>query len=116
MTVPSDAMIEHGFMSPASEGEPGLSEKRNPDTIARLLAAAGFAEPEIEEMPVGYRFANAEELWFFVSELRGSVARTLAALNEADRAVARAALEERVGRNAEGGFQLAGISLNVVTS
>ena len=44
------------------------------------MTTAGFGEPEIEEMPIAYRFADADELWFFVSELRGPVALALAEL------------------------------------
>ena len=80
MTVPADVMVERGHLAPQSEAEARLSARRNPESIRALLAAAGFAEPEIEEMPVAYRFADADELWFFVSELRGPVALALAEL------------------------------------
>ena len=108
-------MVERGHLRPPSADEIRTSEKRNPETIARLLEAAGFAVPEIEEMPVGYRFANAEELWFFVSELRGPVALALAKLDDAERDAVRAAIEERTRPVEGGGFELGGISLNVAT-
>ena len=82
-------MVERGHLDPPDEAERRLSARRNPESIARLLAAAGFGEPEIEEMPVAYRFADAEELWFFVSELRGPVALALEQLPDDERAAIR---------------------------
>ncbi len=116
MTVPSDVMVERGHLGPQGSEEVRLSARRNPESIGGLLREAGFSEPELEEMPLAYRFANAEELWFFVSELRGPVALALAGLDEAERAAVRAAIEERATPTEGGGYELGGISLNVVTS
>lgn len=115
MTVPADALVERGHLEPRSEAEIRLSARRNPDSIRALLAAAGFGEPEIEEMPVAYRFADADELWFFVSELRGPAGLALAKLPEEERTDIRVEIESRATRTAEG-FELGGISLNVATS
>jgi SAM-dependent methyltransferase len=115
MTVPVDLMVERGHLEPPSEAERRLSARRNPESIRALLAGAGFGEPVIEEMPVEYRFAGGDELWFFVSELRGPVALALARLPEAEREEIRAELESRVTRTPEG-LELGGISLNVAVS
>lgn len=115
MTVPVDVMIERGHLAPQTEEHIRLSEKRNALTIRRLLDDAGFGEAEVEEMPVGYRFANAEELWFFVSELRGPAALALAKLDDDERRAVREEIEQRADR-VEQGFELTGVSLNVVTS
>jgi SAM-dependent methyltransferase len=112
MTVPADVMVERGHLPPQSEEEQRLSAKRNPAAIRGLLADAGFGESEIEELPVAYRFANADELWFFVSELRGRVALALAKLGEEERAVVRAEIERRADRVGEG-YELGGVSINV---
>jgi ubiquinone/menaquinone biosynthesis C-methylase UbiE len=113
MTVPADAMVARGHLPPQTDDEIRLSARRNPETIARLLAEAGFAEPEVEELEVAYRFADREELWFFVSELRGPVALALADLSEAERAAVRAEIESRAA--APTGFELGGVSLNLAT-
>jgi SAM-dependent methyltransferase len=116
MTVPSEVMIERGWLEPPGPAEVRLSERRNPESIARLLRSAGFGEPLIEELPVAYRFADAGELWFFVSELRGPVALALAGLGEAERAAVRAEVESRAVAVGGGGFELGGVSLNVLAS
>ena len=112
MTVPSEAMVERGHLEPQSDDEIRLSAKRNPETITRLLTEAGFAGAEIEELDVVYRFADAEELWFFVSELRGPVALALADLPDKERAAVRAEVETRAA-TASGEYELGGVSLNV---
>jgi ubiquinone/menaquinone biosynthesis C-methylase UbiE len=115
MTVPAKVMAERGHLSAQTEEQARVSEKRNALTIRRLLDDAGFGEAEVEEMPVGYRFANREELWFFVSELRGPVAIALAKLDDDERGAVRAEIERRAD-HAGSGFELTGVSLNVVTS
>jgi len=113
MTVPADVMVERGHLPLPSEADQRLSAKRNPAAIRGLLETAGFGAIEIEEMPVAYRFADPEELWFFVSELRGGVALALANLDEGERAAVREQVEARATR-VGGGFELGGVSVNVV--
>lgn len=115
MTVPAGVMVDRGHLPPQSESEARLSEKRTPESIRSLLRAAGFGEVEIEALAVAYRFANSEELWFFVSELRGPVALALAKLDDRERTAVREEIElgaRRVG----GGFELTGVALCVITS
>ena len=61
-----------------------------------------------------YGFADADELWAFASELRGPVALAIERLGEADRAAVRAELEARAERTEDGGYALAGVSLNAL--
>jgi SAM-dependent methyltransferase len=115
MTVPVDVLVDRGHLDPPGDAEQRLSARRNPESIARLLNDAGFGEPLIEELPVAYRFADAGELWFFVSELRGPVALKLEQLPAGERASIRQEVEKRTPR-ADDGFELGGISVNVVVS
>jgi len=115
MTVPAEVLVERGLLRPQGEAERRLSARRNPESIRALLADAGFGEAEVEEMPLAYRFADAGELWFFVSELRGSVAAALARLGEDERGEVRAEVERRATRVGDG-FELGGVSLNVVAA
>ncbi len=114
MTLPADALVERGLLAPQSQTEQRLSARRNADSISAAVVAAGFHEPEIEEMAITYRFKNAGELWFFVSELRGPVALALAELPEAERAEIRAEIESRAA--ALDGYELGGVSLNVAVA
>jgi SAM-dependent methyltransferase len=113
ITIPADVMVERGHLAAPSAEELRLSERRNPAGIARLLEQAGFALAAIDEIAVSYRFADAGELWFFVSELRGRLALTLDGLGEDERLCVRSEIEERAAVFG-GGFELGGITLNVL--
>ena len=115
MTVPASVMEERGHLPAQTGAEVRLSAKRSPASIVRLLQEAGFESVEVAELPVAYRFADADELWFFVSELRGPVALALEKLGEVERGVVRDEIERRAD-HAGGGFELTGVSLNVVAS
>jgi hypothetical protein len=112
MTVPAAVMVERGLLTPQTDAEERLSARRNPEAIRRLLLASGFRDVEIEELRVAYRFADADELWFFVSELRGPVALALAGVGDGERAGVRAEIERRADRDGDG-FALTGVSVNV---
>jgi SAM-dependent methyltransferase len=114
MTVPVDAMARRGRLRPPSEEEARRSARRTPAAIAGMLHAAGFEEPLIEELPLPHRFADAGELWLWVSELRGPVALALAELTDAERAEIRAEIESAAALP-RGGYELGGVALNVLT-
>jgi SAM-dependent methyltransferase len=116
MTVPRDAMAELGHLEPRPSAGRDPVEGRSPERIRAVLAAAGFEARELAELPAGYRFRSAEELWTFVSELRGEVALAIEQLAEEQRAAVRAAVESRAGRTEDGGYELAGTALAVLAS
>src|SRR5262245_32141362 len=74
MTVPAAVMVDLGHVAPRQRDRGDPFAKRSADHTVALLADAGFADAEVEELPMSYRFADADELWAFASELRGPVA------------------------------------------
>ena len=114
MTVPRDVMVELGHLAAREPDPANPLDGRSAERIEQLLAAAGFAEPEIEELPTSYRFADAGELWTFVSELRGPIALAIEGLSEEEQAAVRAAIEAQA--MAGGGYELGGVSLNVLAT
>jgi ubiquinone/menaquinone biosynthesis C-methylase UbiE len=91
MAVPRSVLVERGHL-PRRAPKPAWDEP----TIRRVVGEAGFAEVTVEAMPAGYRFVDADELWFYVSELLGRVSFAIALLEPAERLAVRAAIEERV--------------------
>jgi ubiquinone/menaquinone biosynthesis C-methylase UbiE len=91
MAVPRAILVERGHL-PARQPEPSWDAA----TVAGLVRAAGFASVEVEEFPVAYRFADADELWLYASELLGPVAQAIAQLDAGERAAVRSELERRV--------------------
>jgi SAM-dependent methyltransferase len=114
MTVPAQALVDHGLSAGPSAEDVRVSERRNPGAIRGLLDEAGFAVSRIEEMAVSYRFADGEELWRFVSELRGPLSLAIGRLDSDAAAAVRTTIERGAERTVEGGFELGGVSLNVL--
>jgi ubiquinone/menaquinone biosynthesis C-methylase UbiE len=117
MTLSARLMIERGLMEPFSFDGPGMFALADADTIVPLLTAAGFAEIEVEEMELRWRFDGPDELWTFASELQGPVALAIARLDWHERRQVRAALEERAAAFAPiSGYELPGMSINVIAA
>lgn len=105
IAVPRRVLVERGHLPPRPPEPPWDAA-----TIRRILGEAGFAETEVEALASGYRFADRDELWQYVSELLGPVSAKIAELDEPERQAVRAAVEARVPE-----LELAAVSLNVVT-
>jgi SAM-dependent methyltransferase len=114
MTVPAAVMVDLGHMEPRRPDRGDPFALRSAEHTRSLLADSGFGECEVEELPMAYRFADADELWAFVAELRGPIALAIERLGEADQAAVRAELEARADRTPDGGYALAGESLVAV--
>jgi SAM-dependent methyltransferase len=113
ITVPVDAMVRRGHLRPPNDEEIRRSARRTPEGVARMVGEAGFEHAQIEELQLPYRFADAEELWLWASELRGPVAIALADLGEAERAEIRAEIEAAAQRP-EDRYELDGVAVNVL--
>ena len=109
MAIPRGILVERGHLAPR-DPDPPWDESR----IRALLEPAGFGPAEIEEQEVVYRFADADELWLYVSELLGPVAAAIGRLDEAEQRRIRS-LVEAVSPRDESGYGLPGRSLNVLT-
>jgi SAM-dependent methyltransferase len=116
MTVPAEVMVELGHMdAPAPDPNDPL-EGRTLETVCQAVEEAGFPDTTAREVAASYRFADADELWTFVSELRGEVALAIEGLESEERDRVRTEVEARADRTPDGGFALGGTSLNVVAS
>jgi ubiquinone/menaquinone biosynthesis C-methylase UbiE len=113
MTVPVAVLRERGHLRPESAEQRRLSARRTPEAIAALLEQAGFELCELEEMPVSYRFVDADELWFFISELRGPLSLVVEQLERAEREAVFAEVEARAERR-DAGYALGGVSINAL--
>lgn len=115
MTVPGGVMVQRGHLPRRDPDDPGMFRMRDPGTVVSLLAGAGFAESEVEEMTVSYRFDDTDDLWTFASELQGPIALAIDKLDEHERRAVRSAIEERAAAFRVGnGYELPGLSLNVL--
>jgi hypothetical protein len=110
-------MIERGLMEPFSSDGPGVFAMPDEQTVVPLLREAGFDQIEVEEMELRWRFQSSDELWILASELQGPVALAIAKLEDEEQREVRSAIEERAAEFATSdGYELPGLSINVVAS
>jgi ubiquinone/menaquinone biosynthesis C-methylase UbiE len=117
MTVARGVMADRGHLSPPDPTEPGLFSLEDPAKLEALLVQAGFAHTEVNEMEIGFRFDDGDALWAYVSELQGPIALAIANLDEEERQIVRAGIEECYASfQKNGGYELPGLVLNVLAS
>jgi SAM-dependent methyltransferase len=74
-------LVELGHYPPPDPEEPGAFVMADPERVRMLILGAGFAEPEIEEVPFRWRFANQAAYWRFLTEAAGSFSPVVRALS-----------------------------------
>jgi ubiquinone/menaquinone biosynthesis C-methylase UbiE len=104
--VPGMTLVQRGHMPAPEPGAPGIFALGEPDRIRELVTAAGFGEPELEEIAFEFRYADFDDLWDALVRIAGPLARVVNALPDDERQATRAAIEENVApyRNAEGSY------------
>jgi ubiquinone/menaquinone biosynthesis C-methylase UbiE len=104
--VPGMTLVQRGHMPAPEPGAPGIFALGEPDRIRELVTAAGFGEPELEEIAFEFRYADFDDLWDALVRIAGPLARVVKALPDDEQQATRAAIEENVApyRNAEGSY------------
>jgi hypothetical protein len=114
--IPGRTLVELGHVPPTEEGEPGPFAISEPDRIRELVGGAGFADPDIEEVPVHWGYTAPEEHWTRTVTLSARISDRLNELSEAERERVRETVGQRVEeRLAEGPHGMDGLAL-VVTA
>ncbi|MDQ4075571.1 MAG: methyltransferase domain-containing protein [Chloroflexota bacterium] len=110
-------LVSQGHIPPPDPRAPGIFAMADPTRIRELVAAAGFAEPEIEEMTLQWRFVDQEAYWQFLLEAAGAISPILRALPPAAQSTVRHQLHEAAKPFYSGdGYDFLAVVLNVVTS
>jgi len=115
--MPAMTMVQRGHMQPPEPGMPGIFALADPAQIRSLVAGAGFAEPEVEEIAFDFRYEDFDEFWDVLIRLAGPIARALRDLNEDERQASRAAIEESIApfRAEDGSYSMPALCLGAVT-
>ncbi len=115
--VPGRTFVELGHMPPPDPAAPGIMALGDPERIRALLAAAGFAEPRLEEIPVVFRHADFDDVWDALVRLTGPLAHVIGSLPDADREAARTAVMRNLEpfRADDGSYAMPGSSWGVLT-
>jgi SAM-dependent methyltransferase len=104
--IPGMTLVERGHMPPPEPGAPGIFALGDPDRVRELVTAAGFGEPQLEEIPFAFNYADAEDVWDSIVSLAGPLAQVLLELPDDERDASREAILEKLApfRNDDGSY------------
>jgi ubiquinone/menaquinone biosynthesis C-methylase UbiE len=114
-SVVARLLVECGHMQPPAPGAPGVFSMGSEERTRSLLADAGFATVETEEIPVRFAFGDLDDYLSWAVNTAGAVAIVLRGVPEEE----RAPLEEEIERAFEpfaagDGYELPARALNAV--
>jgi len=114
--VPAMTLVQLGHVPPPEPGMPGIFAMGDPARIHELVSAAGFGEPELEEITIDWRYADSDDLWDTLTRLAGVLAQTINALPEGEQEATRAAIMENVAqfRDGAGSYSIPGSAWGVL--
>jgi SAM-dependent methyltransferase len=112
VALPSRVLSERGHMAPPDAGAPGILALADRDRLRGLFTAAGFSEPQIDEVSFTWSHADANDYWGFVTNVAGALAMVIGRLDADERENVRREVSERVASFAGAdGIQLPAVSL-----
>lgn len=113
----SRILMTKGHMPAPAPNTPGIFALADPNRIRHLVSAAGFTEPEIQEMVLQWRFADQEAYWRFLLEVAGAISPILRGLTPDAQTAVRQQVHEAARPFYEGaGYNFPAAVLNVGTS
>jgi ubiquinone/menaquinone biosynthesis C-methylase UbiE len=111
------ALVQDGHMERPEPDAPGIFSMADPERIRSLVTAAGFADPQVDEVAVQYRFEDFEDYWRFLTEMAGGIAMVVKRLSDDDRESVRDQLRGwSAGFQGDGGLVMPGVVLDAVTT
>ena len=115
-TLPGATMVDAGHMPPPEPGVPTIDSLADPERLRALIAGAGLEDARLEEVEVGWRFADEPAYWGF-HRVAGPISLLLERLAPAAREAVRADVARRLEAFREaGGFVLPGVSVVATAS
>ncbi len=115
--LPSRVLQQRGHIPPPEAGAPGILALADRDRLRLIFAEAGFADPAIEEVAFGFRFAGVDDYWEFLNGAAGAIAMVLARLDEDERERIRGEIAMEIDASSGSGeIELPATSLVVLAS
>jgi ubiquinone/menaquinone biosynthesis C-methylase UbiE len=113
----SRVLQQRGHILPPEAGAPGILALADRDRLRLLFTDAGFADPAIEEIAFGFRFAGGDDYWEFLNGAAGAIAMALKPLGADERERIRGEIAEQLGAfGGSGQIELPATSLVVSAS
>ena len=117
ISVAAGILVAHGHMPPPEPGEPGMFVLGDEELLRRLVENAGFANVRIEDVAVHSNYPSVDEYVRRSSEMGGMFSRAWAEAREGEQERMKDELREAFAPFAvDGGYELPGVTLCVVTS
>ncbi len=115
-TAVGTALLERGHVERPDPDAPGPFRLGDPERVRRLVLAAGFAEPVLEEVPVTWRYASFDEYWDVTADLSFLLRTALSLLGAAELEQVRRRAAEILAAyaDAEGRLEVPGLCRNVL--
>jgi ubiquinone/menaquinone biosynthesis C-methylase UbiE len=115
--IPAFALVEAGHMPPPEPGAPWIFALGEPERIRELVGAAGFADPEIEEVTVEWDYTDPAVHWEKTMKLAAPIADAMNDVSDEERERLRELVASRVSeRVAEDPTAMYGHTWVVTTS
>ena len=116
LSLAGRVLVELGHIPPPDPEAPGAFSMADRHRIRELIVGAGFAEPTIEEIPFGWRFANQDAYWRFLIETSAANSPVLRSLSPEAQDTVRERLREAARPFHSGeGYDFPAVCLNAVT-
>jgi ubiquinone/menaquinone biosynthesis C-methylase UbiE len=106
--VPGMTLVQRGHMPPPEPGAPGIFALGDRERLRELVEAAGFGEPDIEEISFEFRYSDFDDFWDAIVSLAGPLARVVTALPDDERAATQDAIKDQIAsfRAADGSYTM----------
>lgn len=95
-SIPAMVLVERGHIPPPEPGAPGIFALADPNRIRELVTGAGFADPDIEQVEVEWRYDEVDMHWEFTLKLAGPLADVISRLDDEEREAIRAEVRSRI--------------------
>ena len=116
LSLVGTVLVELGHVAPPDPEAPGAFALADSGRLRELVVAAGFAEPEIEEVSFRLPFADRDAYWRYLIETSASSSPVLRSLPPEEQDRVREQIQE-VARpfQSNEGYDFPAVCLNVVT-
>lgn len=116
--VPGMTLVQRGHIPPPDPRAPGIFAMADPDRIIELVTGAGFPEPEIEEIPFAFEYADPDDVWEAIVRIAGPLAEVINGLEDEEKEATRAAILENLEafRSEDGSYSAPAASWGVLSA
>jgi SAM-dependent methyltransferase len=106
--IPGLTMVQRGHMPPPEPGAPGIFALGESERVRELVLAAGFGEPQIEEISFDFHYRDFEDFWDAIVSLAGPLARVATTLSDDERRATQEAIQQGIAsfRSEDGSYSM----------